>query len=535
MPPSRKRNSELAEENVRLRARAAQLQDKLDHLTENGALPRSTDESDLYHRSVMSAVSDGVLISDSAGHLVYVSPNVHLIFGYSRDEVLKRGKVGFLIPSESVNLEEVAERGELANVEVAIRDSIGRARTLLVTVRQVDELAGNVMFVCRDVTERKKIELDNEILTLTLERRVEERTSELRESRERYRRLVEGLRDEYLFYASQPDGVITYISPSVYTILGYTPDDVIGRNWREFFDRADPSYRQLEELERKRFAGLPTSVYISPIPHASGGTRILEFRDVPLLDSDGRVIANEGIAKDVTQRHEAEEALRRAHEELEGRVAERTAELTAMYERLLESEHRYRSVVEDHLDFIMRWRESGEITFVNQSYCRYWNFECDQVVGQKFLPGILEEDREALDRELESLTPESPVVVHEVRVVASDGRVLWQRWSHRALFNNQNELVEFQSVGSDVTERRRREELAAERESARLQLQNLTEREQDVMRLVVAGNANKVIARKLDLSVKTIEKHRSSLMKKLRARSVPELVRLAMVAEDPHP
>jgi FixJ family two-component response regulator len=67
---------------------------------------------------------------------------------------------------------------------------------------------------------------------------------------------------------------------------------------------------------------------------------------------------------------------------------------------------------------------------------------------------------------------------------------------------------------------------------ALVRLDNLTEREHDVMRLVVAGNANKVIARKLDLSVKTIEKHRSSLMKKLQVRSVPELVRLALSADD---
>ena len=62
-------------------------------------------------------------------------------------------------------------------------------------------------------------------------------------------------------------------------------------------------------------------------------------------------------------------------------------------------------------------------------------------------------------------------------------------------------------------------------------MRTLTDRERDVMRLVVSGDANKLIARKLDLSVKTIEKHRSSLMKKLHVRSVPELVKLALLAD----
>jgi FixJ family two-component response regulator len=99
------------------------------------------------------------------------------------------------------------------------------------------------------------------------------------------------------------------------------------------------------------------------------------------------------------------------------------------------------------------------------------------------------------------------------------------------LFDSDGQLVEFQSVGSDITNRHADEEHARDVAVAEAKVSGLTPREQDVMRRVVAGDANKVIARKLDLSIKTIEKHRSSLMRKLRVRSVPELVRLAMLAE----
>jgi FixJ family two-component response regulator len=107
----------------------------------------------------------------------------------------------------------------------------------------------------------------------------------------------------------------------------------------------------------------------------------------------------------------------------------------------------------------------------------------------------------------------------------------WERWTNRALFDEEGKLIEFQSVGSDVTERRKLEMQAEDRVLAAAQLRSLSDRERDVMRLVVVGDANKVIARKLDLSIKTIEKHRSSLMKKLHIRSVPELVRLALLVE----
>jgi DNA-binding CsgD family transcriptional regulator len=148
------------------------------------------------------------------------------------------------------------------------------------------------------------------------------------------------------------------------------------------------------------------------------------------------------------------------------------------------------------------------------------------------MSAIVEEDKESLRQKLAGVSVEEPVVVHEHRIVKPDGRTLWEHWTHRALFDEQGELIEFQSVGCDVTERRKREDHAQASAMAAAQLRALSQREHDVMGLVVAGNANKVMARKLGLSIKTIEKHRSSLMKKLHVRSVPELVRLAMLVDE---
>jgi PAS domain S-box-containing protein len=532
MSQGRKTNTELIEENRRLRAQVAQLEDRLDHLAEHGAAAKALQESEALHRDVMGVVSDAVLITDDAGRLTYVSPNAHFIFGHAPDDILKMGRICFLLPRDLFDPDLLEKRGEVANIECQIRDAVGRARSLLITVRRVTRHGGTIMYACRDVTERLKIELEYEHLQLTLERRVQDQTHELRESREQYRRLVEGLRDEYLFYATDAQGIVTYVSPSVHTILGYTPNQVIGRNWREFVDTDHDLYPQLEELEQMRFAGIATPLFRAPVVHTSGEVRLLEFRDAPVLDADGHVIASEGIGKDITQRLKADEALHRAHEQLEQRVQERTAELKAMNELLRDSEHRYRSVVEDQLEYIVRWRGEGMRTFVNESYCRSRNAAREELIGTSFMPGVVEQDRESLKRKLATVSVDNPVVVSEHRVVKPDGRVVWERWSNRALFDQQGKVIEFQSIGNDVTEQRKQEKQAQDRAMAAAQLRALSEREIDVMRLVVAGDANKVIARKLDLSIKTVEKHRSSLMKKLHIRSVPELVRLALLVEE---
>ena len=264
MSQNRKTNTELSDENKHLRAQVAQLEDRLDHLSEHGAAAMALHQAEALHREVMGAVSDVVLVADEAGRLKYVSPNAHLIFGHSAADILKQGRVAFVLPGELFDPDMLEQRREIPNIERQIRDAVGRSRNLLVTVRRIESLDGAVMFVCRDATERIKIELDYELLSLTLERRVDEQTRDLRENRDRYRRLVEGLRNEYLFYATDAEGIITYVSPSIYNTLGYRPDQVLGKNWREFVDNTTPEYVELENMEQMRFAGIADAAVSRP-------------------------------------------------------------------------------------------------------------------------------------------------------------------------------------------------------------------------------------------------------------------------------
>jgi PAS domain S-box-containing protein len=530
MTEKHKSLGDLMNENVRLRAQVAQLEDRFDHLSEHGA-SKTLQQQEALYANVLNAVSDVVLIADDTGRITYVSPNAKLVFGLSPAELLKQGRISFVLPANLYDPDALEQRGEIANVECQIRDPIGRPRDLSITVRRIDR-DGGVLFACRDVSERKKLTLDLELAAMTLDRRVEERTAELRASRERFRRYVEGLRGEYLFYATDQEGVITYVSPSVHSVLGFKPSEVIGRNWREFINVENPHSARLEEYEQMRLLGLqPPASLTAPVRRVDGRTIIIEFTDMQIRDADGCVVMNEGVCRDITQRLANEEALRRQQEDLEKRVAERTAELTAANEKLSESELRYRTVIEDQLDFIVRWKRDGSRTFVNDAYCRYWDASPVELVGGSFFQDFSEPDRDGLRTKLAAATVANPVVHEQHRVVTPDGRTAWQQWTHRALFNSAGMLIEYQSVGADVTDRHRREEQSREQVVARAHLQALSERERDVMRLVVAGDANKVIARRLNLSVKTIEKHRSSLMKKLHVRSVPELVRLALLAE----
>ena len=71
-----------------------------------------------------------------------------------------------------------------------------------------------------------------------------------------------------------------------------------------------------------------------------------------------------------------------------------------------------------------------------------------------------------------------------------------------------------------------------ERAAAARALQSLTEREAEVMRLIVAGHTNKSVAAELGISDKTVEAHRARVMDKTGARSLSELVRMSLIFRD---
>ena len=123
-------------------------------------------------------------------------------------------------------------------------------------------------------------------------------------------------------------------------------------------------------------------------------------------------------------------------------------------EALRESEARYRAIVEDQTELICRFRPDGTLTFVNEAYHRYFGKRREELIGCSFMPLIPEDDQEFVEKQFTSLSPENPIATYEHRVVLPSGDMRWQQWSDRAIFDEQDRLVEYQSVGRDITERR---------------------------------------------------------------------------------
>jgi PAS domain S-box-containing protein len=145
-----------------------------------------------------------------------------------------------------------------------------------------------------------------------LERRVEERTRELQESEERYRLLAEN--SSSLICSHEPDGRYRYVSPSVRDLLGYEPEELIG---------IDP-YTLVHPDDRSRIRSKSQQVVLNEHRAASIEYRIRQksgdyvwFESVtqPVVE-DGKTVALVSGSRDVTDRHKAQEALRKSEAEL---------------------------------------------------------------------------------------------------------------------------------------------------------------------------------------------------------------------------
>lgn len=168
---------------------------------------------------------------------------------------------------------------------------------------------------------RKKTEQELEnnhaaILNKKLNKKVqqlEEEKKKLLDSEKKYRRLVEVLRDDYFFYTYNTNGIMTYISPSISNVLGYTQEHFK----IHFFDYLTKSaFDQVIVNCNKCINGLKHPPYELEILHKSGNIHQLEITEEPVIDNYGRVIGVEGIAHDITKRISAEKQLSKAREQL---------------------------------------------------------------------------------------------------------------------------------------------------------------------------------------------------------------------------
>jgi len=167
------------------------------------------------------------------------------------------------------------------------------------------------LFSKRPITAQQNSLLESVTATAGQVIQVSRAAEALRQSEEGFRALVESTND--WIWEVDRNGIHTYVSPQVETVLGYTPDEVIGKAPFDFMlpEEAERTARDFKRLaaERKPFSTLENVGL-----HRDGRQVILEASGVPVRDAQGNFAGYRGVVRDITERRRIEESLRRSEE-----------------------------------------------------------------------------------------------------------------------------------------------------------------------------------------------------------------------------
>ncbi len=277
------------------------------------------------------------------------NPSLCRMFGYSEDELRAQTFVEVTHPDdvkEDVNRAVELFQQKIPEYQLDKRyiAKDGRILWAHISVSLLHDESENTnlrLVMVEDITERKQAEDQVRNLNADLERRIAERTSELeetnralvnqihertraeealRESEAGFRLLAENAQD--LVYRARlvPSVHFEYMSPSSLSIYGYTPEEIY----------ADPDliFRLIHPEDRPILEAIVRGELTSDEPRTlrwmrkDGRMVWLEQRQVPVYGENGALVAFEGIARDVTERRQTEEALARANENLKNRARE---------------------------------------------------------------------------------------------------------------------------------------------------------------------------------------------------------------------
>jgi diguanylate cyclase (GGDEF)-like protein/PAS domain S-box-containing protein len=300
------------------------------------------------------------------------------------------------LAGENVSVEQETEIGTLQINVVPVRDENG------------DIFAGMAMW--QDITERKKAELD------------------LLESELRYRNLFENAND--IIYIHDLEGNYISLNHEAERVFGYSHDEILSMNIKQI---VVPDHLKMarRKMAKKLRGGSKQTAYEVDCVTKEGKRLTLEVNSGTIYNGD-TPIAIQGIARDVTQRKQTEEALKR-------------------------SEEQYRELFENANDLIYTHDLTGNFTSLNRAGEVITGYPREEAlktnISDIVAPEFLQAARTMTVRKVEGEAP----TTYELEIIAKDGHRVSLELSTRLIVQD-GKPVGVQGVGRDITERKRSEE-----------------------------------------------------------------------------
>lgn len=246
-----------------------------------------------------------------------------------------------------------------------------------------------------------------------------------------YRLIIDNIQDGY--FEVDLAGTYTYVNIAFCDIYGYSREEIIGVNYSEYTDRknAEKAFKSFNQIFK---TGVSTKLINYQIIRKDGSRRQVEISASLVKEESGRAVGFRGTIRDVTERKQMEERMRR-------------------------SEERYRTIIEDIEDAYFEVDLKGQFTFVNDSLCKNLGYTREELIGkdQRQYSG------DDTVRELFMLFNKvyrtgEPVQAYSFELSRKDGSTGFCEISVSLIRNKQGKPVGFRGIARDITERKKNEE-----------------------------------------------------------------------------
>lgn len=294
-------NQEMAATNEELNAAMEELEAANEEFeAQNEELIRSEEDlrkSEEKYRTLVENINEVVYSIDATGTIIYMSPGIEKLAGFSCEEMLKKNYTGFIHPDDlGFLIEDFNElsRGIVKPSEYRITTKSGGYRWVMTMSKPFfrDGAFAGAGGVLTDIHDRRLAE------------------EAISRSEEKYRGLVENIND--VVYSADAAGTITYISPAITKIIGISPDKITGRPFIDIVYHDDREFLASRFTRVMKGINEPTEYRLAM---RSGGFRWVSSNSRPLF-TDGVFRGASGIITDIHERKIAEEELRETLENL---------------------------------------------------------------------------------------------------------------------------------------------------------------------------------------------------------------------------
>lgn len=251
-------------------------------------LEKELRESELRYKTLAESTFEAIFISEN-GIGIDTNPRATEMFGYSYDEII--GMFGTTVVAEQ-DREMVKERmlsGYQEPYEMLARRKDGSTFQAKIRGKNIDYLATG-----RKVRVTVVTDIDKETRAI----------SALKESEKKYRDLIENINDA--IYIIDPSGIMTYVSPVIEQILGYSPEELVGKSFIQFVHEDDRQFMISRFAEKKISSGLPSECRLI---HKEGKNTWVRVSTKPSYQH-GKLIELSGVLTDISREKEIEEERR---------------------------------------------------------------------------------------------------------------------------------------------------------------------------------------------------------------------------------